>query len=287
MDLKQYTIREKSKVRLSEYAVGRPKDVDRVQIESVLMPENIEKMADLQERLYADNRYALLIVLQAMDAAGKDGIIKHVLTGLNPQGTQVTSFKVPSSEENDHDYLWRISKALPRRGEIGIFNRSHYEEVIVARVHDLVRRSQIPQELVSDDIWNERYEQIRNFETYLSQNGIKVIKFYLHMSRDEQRERLIDRIKREEKNWKFSSSDIEERRHWDKYMVAYEDMLEHTSTNHAPWYVIPADNKWYARYLVSEAVRQALEEIDPQYPKLPPEELAKLEECRRLLEADL
>lgn len=285
MNLNRYMVLENEKVDLGEYPTRRDAAADRKEIEEKLMTDNLEAMSDLQERLYADNTYALLIVLQAMDAAGKDGIIKHVMTGLNPQGVKVASFKVPSSEENDHDYLWRIHKAIPPRGEIGIFNRSHYEDVIVARVHDLVRVSRIPGELVGDDIWDERYAQIRNFETHLAQNGYKIIKFFLHISQEEQRERLLDRINQEDKHWKFSSGDIEERKYWDEYMRAYEIMLQKTSTRQSPWYVIPGDNKWYARYLVSLAVRHALEEINPQYPQLAPAEKDRLAECRALLES--
>ena len=243
-------------------------------------------MAALQEKLYAQNRHGLLIVLQAMDAAGKDGTIKHVMSGLNPQGTQVTSFKAPSSEELDHDYLWRISKALPRRGEIGIFNRSHYEDVIVARVHDLVSGSQLPQELVTPEIWEKRYRQIRDFERYLGENGIKVVKIFLHVSKEEQRERLLERISQPDKNWKFNSGDIDERRYWEQYQEAYEHLLNHTSTPEAPWYVVPADRKWFARYLVSEIVLDALQGIDPQFPELSDKEQAMLAECRDILEAD-
>ncbi len=285
MNLNRYMVLENEKVDLGDYPTRRDAAADRKEIEEKLMPENLEAMSELQERLYAENQYALLIVLQAMDAAGKDGIIKHVMTGLNPQGVKVASFKVPSSEENDHDYLWRIHKAIPPRGEIGIFNRSHYEDVIVARVHDLVKHSQIPEELVGESIWEDRYAQIRHFETHLAQNGYKIIKIFLNVSKEEQRERLLDRINKPDKNWKFSSGDIEERTYWDEYMHAYEKMLQKTSTRHAPWYVIPADNKWYARYLVSQAVRTALEEINPQYPELAPAERDRLAEGRALLEA--
>ncbi len=286
MDIKDYRVTGGGKVVLSACPTGADKGADKDEIRKKLMPANIEKMAQLQEKLYAENRRSLLIVLQAMDAAGKDGVIGHVMTGLNPQGTQVVSFKVPSSEENDHGYLWRINKALPRRGEIGIFNRSHYEDVLVARVHDLVRFSQLPPELVTDRIWEQRYRQIRDFERYLEENGTTMVKIFLHISKDEQRKRLLDRIIQPDKNWKFSSGDIQERYHWDKYMLAYEQMLEHTATAASPWYVVPADNKWFSRYLVSQIVLEALQAIDPKIPELPEEEKAKLEECRRILEAD-
>lgn len=286
VDIRQYTVTGEDKVRISDFDTRGGSGLDKNEVTEKLMPANIRKMADLQERLYAENRHAVLIVLQAMDAAGKDGTIRHVMTGLNPQGTQVVSFKAPSSEESDHDYLWRIARALPRRGEIGIFNRSHYEDVIVARVHDLVSRSQLPEELVGPDIWNQRYRQIRDFERYLEENGITVVKIFLHVSKDEQRDRLLSRINEEEKNWKFSSGDIQERKYWDKYQEAYEQLLNHTSTPAAPWYVVPADRKWFARYLVSQIVLDTLEAINPRFPELSAQERAVLAECRRILEED-
>ena len=287
MDLKAYEITGNEEISIRDYATRAPKKQDKQDIRDRRMPENIAAMARLQEKLYAENRHALLIVLQAMDAAGKDGAIRHVMSGLNPQGTQVVSFKAPSSEENDHDYLWRIVKALPRRGEIGIFNRSHYEDVLVARVHDLVRHSQMPPELITDSIWDMRYRQIRDFERHLHENGTQVIKIFLHVSREEQRQRLLDRINKPEKNWKFNTGDIHERRHWEEYMDAYELMIRHTATENAPWYVVPADNKWFARYLISEIVLGALKAINPQIPALTGEAQEQLAECRRLLEEDV
>ena len=286
MDISKYKIIKGEQVDLQNFPTQADKSLDKAEIKDKLMPRNIQRMAELQETLYAENRHALLIVLQAMDAAGKDGVIRHVMTGLNPQGTQVVSFKVPSSEENDHGYLWRINKALPRRGEIGIFNRSHYEDVLVARVHDLVQFSQLPPELVTPGIWEQRYRQIRDFEAYLSENGTSVVKIFLHVSKDEQRQRLLDRINQPEKNWKFNAGDIQERAHWDEYMKAYEQMLEHTSREDAPWFVVPADNKWFARYLISDIVLKALEDINPQPPQLSAEDQAALEECRKVLEGD-
>ena len=286
MEIGQYRVTGGKKVSLKAFPTDDDTSLDKDEIKKAHIPDNIQKMADLQEKLYAENAHSLLIVLQAMDAAGKDGVIRHVMTGLNPQGTQVVSFKVPSSEENDHDYLWRIVKALPRRGEIGIFNRSHYEDVLVSRVHDLVKNSQIPPELVTDGIWVQRYRQIRDFERHLSENGTTVVKIFLHVSKGEQRQRLLDRINEPEKNWKFSAGDIEERKHWKEYQEAYELMLEHTADKDAPWYVVPADNKWFARYLVSEIVLDALKRIDPKIPQLPEAERALLEECREILEKD-
>ena len=284
MNTRQYLIRQGEKVDLARRPTQRDEKVDKDEAVEKLMPQNLAAMTELQDRLYAQNRHALLIVLQAMDAAGKDGVIKHVMSGLNPQGVQVVSFKQPSSEELDHDYMWRIYKALPRRGEIGIFNRSHYEEVIVTRIHNLVADQQIPLELVDKDIWDERYLQMNDFERHLSENGTRVVKIYLHLSKDEQRDRLLDRIREEDKNWKFSSGDVQERRYWDEYMKAYDEMMEKTSTAAAPWYCVPADSKWYARYVISQIIRQELEAINPQYPELAQSDKAVLEECRLLLE---
>ena len=284
MNIKQYLIKEKEKIDLATRPTGREEKVDKDEAVEKLMPQNLAAMAELQDKLYAQNRHALLIVLQAMDAAGKDGVIKHVMSGLNPQGVQVVSFKQPSSEELDHDYMWRVYKALPRRGEIGIFNRSHYEEVIITKIHNLVANQQIPLELLDKNIWEERYRQMNDFERHLSENGTRVVKIYLHLSKDEQRDRLLSRIQDKEKNWKFSSGDVQERKYWDAYMKAYEDVMENTSTTLAPWYCVPADSKWFARYVISQIVRQELEAINPQYPELAESEKAVLEECRLLLE---
>jgi len=218
-----------------------------------------------------------------MDAAGKDGVIKHVFTAMNPQGVQVTPFKVPTSREADQDYLWRINIALPSRGNIGIFNRSHYEEVLVTRVHDLLEHSQIPAHLIDENIWQRRFEEIRNYEEYLSNNGTKILKFFLHVSKDEQKDRLLSRIDRPEKNWKFSSSDVSEREHWDDYQEAYEELLCATSTKRCPWFVIPADRKWFTRYVISEIVVRTFNEMDPRFPDLDPEEAAKLSHWREVL----
>lgn len=286
MDIERYRILENQKVKLEDYSTKRDIKVDRDEVERKWMPGNIAKMAELQEKLYAENTSSLLIVFQAMDAAGKDGAIKHVMKGFNPQGVHVASFKVPSSEENDHDYLWRIHRQVPRRGEIGIFNRSHYEDVLVSRVHDLVAKSQLPPELITEDIWHQRYRQIREYERYLSENGTVILKFFLHVSKEEQKERLLERIENPEKNWKFSPSDTHERTYWDSYMKAYEAMLASTSTEHAPWYVLPADNKWFTRFLVSEVILKKLKEMDPQFPTLPEDVAAEMESCKALLEKD-
>lgn len=286
MDISRYRVKEKQKVDLKDFSTRRDVELNRDEVEKKWMPANIEKMAELQEKLYAEDTTSILLVFQAMDAAGKDGTIKHVMTGFNPQGVSVASFKVPSSEENDHDYLWRIHKQCPRRGEIGIFNRSHYEDVIVARVHDLVETSQLPEENKTKDIWDRRYRQIRSFEKHLTENGTVILKFFLHVSKEEQRDRLLKRIEDKQKHWKFSPGDTHERQYWDSYMRAYEAMLENTSTDEAPWYVLPADSKWYTRFLVSEIILQKMKELDPKFPELPEKVKAQMEECRALLLQD-
>lgn len=251
-----------------------------------LLEKNVERMARLQDRFYAQDREALLRIFQAMDSAGKDGAIKHVMSGLNPQGVQVYAFKQPSAEELDHDYLWRINRRLPERGNIGIFNRSYYEEVLVGRVHNLPVTQKLPPRCLTEDLWNRRYRQLRDYERYLTENGITVVKFFLHISREEQRRRFLDRIDDEAKNWKFSASDIAERGHWDEYMRAYEDAINATASREAPWYVIPADKKWFARLLISEIVVRQLEKLDPRYPEVGEEQKAALLRCREQLTAD-
>ncbi len=286
IDTVRYKVKPGAKIRLQDYSTKRDEAADRREVEDCLMPANIQKLSVLQEKLYAENTRALLVVFQAMDAAGKDGCIKHVMTGINPQGVFVSSFKAPSSEENDHDYLWRIHQKAPRRGEIGVFNRSHYEDVLVSRVHDLLQSSQMPKDRLRPDIWTTRYRQICDYEKYLWENGVETVKFFLHISKDEQRKRLLSRIYDPDKNWKFSASDIQERKHWDKYMQAYEDMLSATSTKRSPWYVLPADSKWFTRYLVSQVLAQKLEQMNPQFPELSGEKRAKIDECRFILEKD-
>ena len=285
LDIKEFSVMGEEKVHLKDFPTQGGDDLNKKKAINEKMPDNIRKMAALQEKLYAQNRHGLLIVLQAMDAAGKDGTIKHVMSGLNPQGTQVVSFKAPSSEELDHDYLWRISKALPRRGEIGIFNRSHYEDVIVTRVHDLIKEDKLPQNLVNKNIWDTRYRQIKDWERYLGENGFHVIKIFLHVSKDEQRNRLAERILNKKKNWKFSMADINERRYWDRYQELYSEMITATSTKAAPWYIVPADNKWYTRYVVSQIVIRALHDIAPEFPEMSKEIKNQLDEFRRLIES--
>ncbi len=251
------------------------------------MAANLEEMQTLQDKLYAQNEYAVLIIIQAMDAAGKDGLIKHVMSGINPQGCQVVSFKQPSSEDLDHDYLWRINKKLPERGRIGIFNRSYYEDVLVVRVHKLLEGSQIPNRFLDQNIWQQRFRQIRDYERYLFENGIIPIKIFLNVSKDEQKQRFLDRLNDPAKNWKFSINDVNERQYWDDYMDAFEDAIRHTATDDAPWYVIPADRKWFARMAVSEIIVDTMKRLKLEYPQMTDEELVKLDEYRsRLLHED-
>ncbi|NWG13275.1 MAG: polyphosphate kinase 2 family protein [Acidobacteria bacterium] len=250
------------------------------------LQSGVQALAALQDMLYAQDRWAVLLIFQAMDAAGKDSAIKHVMSGVNPQGCQVTSFKVPSAEELDHDYLWRCQKGLPERGRIGIFNRSYYEEVLVVRVHpELLERQKLPAGLVGRKIWEHRYEDIRNFERYLSRNGTLIRKFFLHVSKQEQKRRFLERLEKPEKNWKFSAADVKERDYWDDYMEAYEDMVRQTAAGHAPWYVVPADNKWFTRIVVSAVVIEALGSLDLKYPEAAKEKIAELVAARRALMA--
>jgi PPK2 family polyphosphate:nucleotide phosphotransferase len=244
----------------------------------------VQALAELQGRLYAQDRWGLLVVFQAMDAAGKDGAIKHVMSGINPQGCQVDSFKAPSSEELDHDYLWRCLKRLPERGRIGIFNRSYYEEVLVLRVHeDLLKKQKLPVELVTPKIWDERYEDIRNVEHYLSRNGYVIRKIFLNVSKEEQKRRFMERLETPNKHWKFSASDAKERQHWNAYMDAYQAAIRATATPHAPWYVIPADNKWYTRVVVAAAIIDALDALDLKFPEMTETQKGTLAEARKAL----
>jgi PPK2 family polyphosphate:nucleotide phosphotransferase len=250
-----------------------------------LLSDGVQLLAKLQDKLYAENRWAVLLIFQAMDAAGKDGAIKHVMTGINPQGCEVYAFKTPTSEELDHDYLWRCMKRVPERGRIGIFNRSYYEETLVVRVHEeFLANQKLPAHLVTKNIWKERLRDISNFERYLTHNGIAVVKFYLHVSKDEQQKRFLERIDNPDKNWKFSLADIHERQHWSAYMDAYEQTIQATATKFAPWYVVPADNKWFTRMVVASAVIRTLESLDLQYPQLSKAELEALDAARASLE---
>lgn len=244
----------------------------------------ITALTELQDKLYAQDKWAVLLIFQAMDAAGKDGAIKHVMSGVNPQGCEVYSFKSPSSEDLDHDYLWRCMKCLPNRGHIGIFNRSYYEELLVVRVHpQFLAKQKLPPELVTKRIWDQRFDDIRNFETYLAHNGVVVRKFFLHVSKKEQKRRFLERIDNPAKNWKFSANDASERDFWDDYMEAYEDMIRHTATKESPWYVVPADNKWFTRVVVAGAVIDALADLKLAYPKVGEDKLKELAAARNKL----
>ena len=248
---------------------------------------SVEALSALQDILYAQDKWSLLVIFQAMDAAGKDGAIKHVMSGINPQGCQVSSFKGPSAEELDHDFLWRCQKHLPERGRIGIFNRSYYEEVLVVRVHEKILQSQkLPTELITKDIWEQRFKDIRNFEKYLHRNGTIVVKIFLNVSKNEQRRRFIERVDDPDKNWKFSAADARERGYWKDYMTAYDDMIRNTSTKDSPWYVVPADNKSYARIAVASAIIHALDQMKLEYPKVNKEKIAELQEIKKALLAE-
>jgi PPK2 family polyphosphate:nucleotide phosphotransferase len=243
-----------------------------------------QALADLQDVLYAQDNWAVLLILQAMDAAGKDGAIKHVMSGVNPQGCQVHSFKSPSAEELDHDYLWRCMKCLPNRGHIGIFNRSYYEETLVVRVHpEFLAKEKVPPSLITTDVWDERFQDIRSFERYLRRNGIVVVKFFLHVSKEEQSRRFLERADSPDKNWKFSASDMAERDHWDAYQKAYEDMIRNTATKASPWYVVPADNKWFSRVVVASAVIDTLTDLHLEYPHVDKEKVAEIAKAKRIL----
>ncbi|MBL9173077.1 MAG: polyphosphate kinase 2 family protein [Verrucomicrobiales bacterium] len=286
---KPFRVRDGDGFRLSDVDPG-----DTLHLDSEDKPRakeglaiGVEALAELQDRLYAQDRWAVLLIFQAMDAAGKDGAIKHVMSGVNPQGCQVFSFKAPTSEELDHDYLWRSMKSLPERGRIGIFNRSYYEETLVVRVHpDLLQKQRLPQERITKHIWKERFQDIRAFERYLHRNGVVVCKFFLHVSKKEQKRRFLERVENPEKNWKFSSADIHERGFWKEYQHAYEDMIRHTATPEAPWYVVPADNKWFTRLIVASAVIDTLSKLDLHYPKVGPEKLKDLAAARKKLLAE-
>jgi PPK2 family polyphosphate:nucleotide phosphotransferase len=286
--IKKFRIDKPDKFRLSDFDCADTCGLDIEKAEAkALLADGIERLSALQEKLYAQNRWAVLAVFQAMDAAGKDGAIKHVMSGVNPQGCQVHAFKAPSAEELDHDFLWRIGKALPERGRIGIFNRSHYEEVLVARVHhEMLARQRLPEQVMTRAIWQERFKSIRNFESHLARNGVLILKFFLHVSREEQRKRFLARLEEPAKRWKFDMGDVAERKLWDKYMHAYEDTIRETSRPGAPWYVVPADNKGFARLVIAEAMVEAMERLKLEYPKVDGSALKELEKVRKALEAE-
>jgi PPK2 family polyphosphate:nucleotide phosphotransferase len=284
---KPFRVADGTRFRLKDFDTAETLGLKSKEHAHKTLERGIERLTKLQEKLYAQEHWAVLLILQGMDAAGKDSTIKHVMSGVNPQGCEVHAFKAPSIEELAHDYLWRTSRVLPSRGKIGIFNRSYYEEALVVRVHpELFDREMIPPSLVSKDIWGQRYEDINSFERYLTRNGIVVLKFFLHISKKEQKKRFLERLEDPNKNWKFSMTDALERQHWDKYMVAYEDMIRSTSTKYAPWYVVPADHKWFSRVLVAESTIEAMENLNLAFPELDAEKRKELKKARAALERE-
>ncbi|BCH31052.1 hypothetical protein MesoLjLc_29820 [Mesorhizobium sp. L-8-10] len=286
--VKVFRVRKGKKLRLADID---PADTLGLDIEKddakQLLAQGVKRLRDLQERLYAEGRWSVLIVLQAIDAAGKDSAIEHVMSGINPQGCDVTSFKAPSATELRHDFLWRAAIKLPERGRIGIFNRSYYEEVLVVRVHpEILAGQNLPPELVTDQVWEERFASIAAFEEHLVRNGTVILKFFLHVSKEEQKRRFLERIDEPDKRWKFSAGDIVERGHWDAYMAAYEDMIRHTATKTAPWHVVPADNKWFTRLVIAATIVDRLERLDPKFPPVDDEALKEMEETRKALMAE-
>ena len=283
----RYRVSNGSRFRLKDFDPEDPWGKRLKPIADEMLKQGCKRMADLQQRLYAQDRWSVLLIFQAMDAAGKDGTIKHVMRGVNPQGCEVHSFKAPSSEEIDHDFLWRSARALPRRGHIGIFNRSYYEETLVVRVHqNILARQQLPGEVVTKNIWRERFEDISAWERYLSRQGVVVRKFFLHVSKEEQRKRFVERLEQPEKHWKFSPADVAERQHFAEYMHAYEDMIRHTATEQAPWHVVPADRKWFTRLVVSAAIIDAIQSLDPRYPEVDAKTRGEFKRLKTALEAE-
>jgi PPK2 family polyphosphate:nucleotide phosphotransferase len=284
--VKPYRVDDGTKFRLKDHDPADSAGLEKEKAEKALA-KGVERLAALQEKLYAQDKWAVLLIFQAMDAAGKDGAIKHVMSGINPQGCQVYSFKAPTSEELDHDFLWRTAKSLPERGRIGIFNRSYYEEVLVVRVHpEILEKQKMPKKLITKRVWKERFEDIAAHERYLSRNGVVIRKFFLNVSRAEQKRRFLERLDKQEKNWKFSSADAKERGHWKEYMAAYEDLIRETATPHAPWIVVPADKKWFARLVVAAAVAEAMEELDLEFPKVTEAQRKELAAARKVLESE-
>ncbi|MGA2923712.1 MAG: polyphosphate kinase 2 family protein [Candidatus Sulfotelmatobacter sp.] len=281
---KSYRINDGKHFQLKDYDpadTGHWRSVDQAKEQ---LQKDIARMEDLQDKLYAQDRWAVLLIFQAMDAAGKDGTIKHVMSGVNPEGCQVTSFKTPSDTELQHDFLWRTNEHLPERGHIGIFNRSYYEEVLVVRVHPpLIENQKVPPSLVTKDIWKERFEDIHCFEQHMTRNGTVIRKFFLHLSKKEQKKRFLARLDDPDKNWKFSEADIRERDYWDDYQDAYEDMIRHTTSQHAPWYVVPADNKWFTHLVVAAAIVETLEDLNLSYPEVDAQKRKEVQAARKLL----
>ncbi len=282
-----YRITGAERFRLKDFDPADTGKLHSKEAATEMLDDGVKLLSRMQEKLYAQDRWSLLIVMQAMDAAGKDGAIKHVMSGVNPQGCDVHSFKAPSPEELDHDYLWRAHKAVPERGKIGIFNRSYYEEVLVVRVHEhLLATQKIPESLITKNIWEERFEDIRRFERYLTRNGVVVVKFFLHLSRKEQKKRFLERLDDSKKNWKFSMADVKERGFWKDYQSAYDEMIRNTATRHAPWYVVPADNKWYTRLVVASAIIDTLDGLNLCFPDADAEVKKELQKVRAGLLAE-
>jgi PPK2 family polyphosphate:nucleotide phosphotransferase len=283
--VKPFRVADGSTFRLRDFDPRDTRGVDSKEHAHAYVRRGVRLLSDAQEKLYAQDRWGVLLIFQAMDAAGKDGAIKHVMSGVNPQGCQVFSFKTPTAEEMDHDFLWRTTKSLPERGRIGIFNRSYYEEVLVVRVHpEMLEKQKLPPSLVSRRIWDERYQDIRAFERYLARQGYLILKFFLHVSSREQKKRFLERLDRPEKNWKFSLADAQEREHWKAYRAAYEDTIRETAAKHAPWYVVPADRKWFARLVVAAAIHEALGRLHLSFPEVGPEKKKELASARAALQ---
>ena len=284
---KKFRITQGEKFRLKDFDSSETLGIKSKEFAQKALEKGLAHLSALQEKMYAQDRWALLVILQGMDASGKDSTVKHVMSGVNPQGCQVYSFKVPSDEDLDHDFMWRTMRRLPERGHIGIFNRSYYEEVLVVRVHpELLAKEKIPRSLATGKIWQQRFDDLNAIERYLDRNGVKVCKFFLHISKEEQKQRFLARLDEPKKNWKFSLADAQEREFWDEYMRAYEDMIRNTSTKHAPWYVVPADHKWFSRLVVAEAIVEALESLDIELPRTDAEQKRMFKSIRAALEKE-
>ncbi|MGH2318454.1 PPK2 family polyphosphate kinase [Planococcus sp. SE5232] len=286
MNIDDYLVKKDEKIKLSHYPANVNGKYNEQELKEKLIPESVKKLKELHMKLHAQEEKGIIVVLQAMDAAGKDEAITYIFSNLTAQGLKVTSFKKPSETELAHDYLWRFQEGMPARGQIGILNRSYYEEVIAPRVHDLLGGTPLPDELIDEDIWNVRYRQINDYERYMVENGFPVVKFFFNMSFDEQRCRLLERMKNPEKNWEFSFNDVKERQHWNGYQEIFEDILNNTSTEYAPWYALPADDEWYSRYIVSEVMVKVLQQLNPQYPEIKGEEKEELEKAIHQLEKE-
>lgn len=286
MDIDNYLVSKDEKIKLSRYLTTDGDKFSEQELKEKLIPKSVKKLEELHMKLHAQEEKGIVVVLQAMDAAGKDEAITYISSNLTAQGLKTTSFKKPSETELAHDYLWRFREALPERGQIGVLNRSYYEEVIAPRVHDLLGETPQPDELIDDNIWKVRYRQINDFERYLAENGFPVVKFFFNMSFNEQRRRLLERMKNPEKNWEFSFNDVKERKHWDGYQEIFEDLLNNTSTEYAPWYALPADDEWFSRYIISEVMVKILQQVDPQYPEITGKEREELKKAIRQLEEE-